>query len=239
MREGVLAPWYSPDRASLFGAAIACILVIGFVIVVTGKVLGDAYDADKKNKSSSGSSRGSGGGKEEAWYLRELRKRKGEKESETITRVGKDNKEWQAKLEKMKDEDKKKTVERRKKEIEVLRKELEKRKMPLVALEIGGASGSGKSKKVKGDSKPPGDVVKADTGDKVKTSSKLKRFFLGPLADGPPKDKSLTHPATMTLPAEGGPGWKPADDAIAHAAIRGGASRAENMANDLVKQKNA
>lgn len=238
MREGVLAPWYSPDRASLFGAAIACILVIGFFIVITGSVLGEAYDADKKNKSSSGSSRGSGGGKEEAWYLRELRKRKGEKESETITRVGKDDKEWQAKLEKMKDEDKKKTVERRKKEIEVLKKELEKRKMPLVALEMEGA-GKSKEKKVKGDSKPSGDVVKADAGAKVKTSSKLKRFFLGPLSDGPPKDKSLTHPATMTLPAEGGPGWKPADAAIAHGAIRGGASRAENMANDLVKQKNA
>lgn len=147
----------------------------------------------------------------------------------------------------MDEETKKKEVDKRKKELATLKKELEKRKLPLVALDwdFDPKKGKGKSKSKgkevgKSNEKEKGDKGKVDDG--AKEPGRLKKMLLGPLASGPPKDTSLSSKkasktSSRDLPAEGGPGWKPADDAVAHAAIRGGASRAENMANSLVRQK--
>lgn len=181
----------------------------------------------------------------DAWYIRELSKRKREKEKETVTRNKAQEAAFVGRLKKMDREMRRVEVGKKRKELEILRKELGKRKMPLVGLDwelgdgksrAGGKSGTGKGSKGeektrKGKEKEArAPDTKGEAAVDAKPPGKLKKLLLGPLASGP-KDRSKSRSAA------GGPGWKPADDAVAHAAIRGGAIRAESMANDLVAQK--
>lgn len=214
-----------------------------------GKILGSAYDTETSQRKTSSSSKGEN---VEAWYIRELSKRKQETKEETIKRNKAQEDAFVGKLRNMDEEYRKKEVEKRKKELGMLKKELEKRKLPLVGLDWDfdkgksrGASKKGeKDKKSRGHKKENKEVEGRGSGGKE--PGRLKKMLLGPLASGPPKDTSLASKKTSksessttmaALPKEGGPGWKPADDAVAHAAIMGGAVRAENLANDLVQQK--
>ena len=94
LREGILAPWYSPARPNALIVLLIASLTLAFLIVVTGKILGDAYDLEKSTSRSSGSSRDKDRGGGEPWPATELKKRQGESESETKKRMGAQEKEF-------------------------------------------------------------------------------------------------------------------------------------------------
>jgi hypothetical protein len=227
------------------------ILTVAFLIILTGKILKPVYTSEAASRKTSKSS-SSKGENVEAWYVRELSKRKAERPDATVKRNKEQERSLIGRLKAMDEERRGKEVAKRQEELKKLKKELERRKMPLVALDWdfaagdkGGKRGSGSGSK----GKRSGGTDKDDVGKKSpeggggREPGRLKKLLLGPLSGGPPRDTSLSAKkasssgGAMALPREGGPGWKPADDAVAHAAIRGGAVRAESLANSLVKQK--
>lgn len=234
LRESSLKAYYSPNKPTLSLILLALLVTVACLIVLTGKILHPTYDSDTAARKSS-----SKGAEVDSWYVRELSKRKKEKEKETIARNKEQEASFVGRLAKMDKETRDREVKKRKQEMELLRKELTKRKLPLVGLDWD-LDGKGKNKKKssgpsrsgKGDdkakSKEEGQSEKGQPG-------KIRKMLLGPLADGVPKE--TTSGGGKSLLKDGGPGWRPADDAVAHAAIRGGAARAESMANNLVAQK--
>ena len=243
-----MAPWYNPARPSPHIPLLVTFITAALLIVILGKVLGSAYDADAKSSSRSsslGSSRNA-----EDWPSREMRKRKNEKEADTKARVEREVKEWKEKLGKMSSQDRAKAMEKRKKEVGLVKKELEKRKLSTKGLELylGSSKGKDDAKDKEGkkdnDDKQKG-KHKGGTSprEKTKTSNKIKGFFLGPPGSAMRSKNASAEEGSKTklfngVPAQG-PGWKAADDAVAHAAIRGGAARAEELGNQLVAQKKA
>lgn len=215
-------------------AALLFILTITLLIGTTNKILASAYKTDTSARKAA-----SKGEELDAWHVRELSKRKRESEKETIERNKAQEASFVGSLRKVDETTREKEVGKKRKELEALKKELQKRKMPLVALDWDFGDTAKKGKKSTTDEKDKGkegEKTSKDLGDgEAKSPGKLKKLLLGPLASGPPQERSKRK--NQGLPAEGGPGWKPADDAVAHAAIRGGAIRAESMANNLVAQK--
>lgn len=201
--------------------------------MLTGKILHATYDSDTSARKTAPSSKGAD---VDPWHMRELAKRKKESEKETITRNKDQEASFVGRLAKMDKDARDKEVKKRKQEMELLRKGLTKRKLPLVALDWD-YDGKGKAKRASGSggSRNSSDKASSKEGAKNdKEPGKLKKMLLGPLADGVSRDAGS---GGNSLPKEGGPGWKPADDAVAHAAIRGGAARAESIANNLIAQK--
>jgi len=237
LRESPLTPWYCPGRPYLPVGAIALIVAIILLIGATTKVLRPAYKSDTSARKAA-----SKGEDVDAWHIRELSKRKKESEKETIERNKAQEASFIGRLKKMDGATREKELKKKKKELEALKKELQKRKMPLVALDWDlGVNDKDKGRekykdkgkdrdKAKDKGKVKGkDKGQAKSNDKSEPS-KLKKLLLGPLASGSAQGPKSDLPSS-------GPGWKPADDAVAHAAIRGGAIRAESMANSLVAQK--
>ena len=236
-------PYYSPDRPSLPVAALCLILTVALLIAISNKLLSSAYVSDTVSRKAA-----SKGEDVDAWYIRELSKRKRESEKQTVTRNKAQEAAFVGRLKKMDEKMRQVEVGKKRKELEILRKELGKRKMPLVGLDwelgdgksgksgAGGKSGTGKGSKGEEKTRKGKEKearvpdTKGEAAVDAKPPGKLKKLLLGPLASAP-KERSKSRSAA------GGPGWKPADDAVAHAAIRGGAIRAESMANDLVAQK--
>ena len=174
-----------------------------------------------------------------------MQKRSSEKPEETKARVGKERKEWEAKLKGKSGQEKKKETDQRKKDEIQLKALLEKKKLPLIGLD--GVSSEKDAKTSKSKSKDD-DGAKDEKAGKEKKSfgSKVKRLFLGrQLSDALDRKKAEDKgekpvvAVTTTLPREGGPGWKPADDAVAQAAIAGGAARAEAMGNQMAADRRA
>ena len=159
-----------------------------------------------------------------------------------MKRMEKEVNNWKEGLGKMKGDERAKAMEKRAKEVEVVKKELKKRKLPIVGLDL--YIGSSKAKRdAEGESekkneKKTEDEVKSSgrrrADENVKSSSKLKRFISRSAKGIDSNDKPAK--TIHDVPAEG-PGWKAADDAIAHAAIRGGAVRAEDQAKKLLAEK--
>ncbi|KAK1921236.1 hypothetical protein DB88DRAFT_500095 [Papiliotrema laurentii] len=248
LRNSALSPWYSTDKPPLALGLLIGIGIIAMLVVVTGKILHAAYDKDKIVARKTGK-----GQDIEAWYIRELQKRKVETEQETLKRDKAQEAAFVGRLRKMTDEEKRnKEIKTRREEIQMLKKELKRRKMPIIGLDwdfegnkkkknTAVSKGVDKLKGMVGVGKkddPQTKSKQSQTSDGTKEPGKLKKMLLGPFASGPPKDTSLSaNKPSASGNVRSGPGWRAADDAVAHAAIRGGAARAENLANSLVKQK--
>ncbi|ORX41243.1 hypothetical protein BD324DRAFT_648123 [Kockovaella imperatae] len=226
-------PGFSVARPPLLPWVAALCALATLLIIALGKILGSAYDSEAKSISASSSSSlsSSSSSRGEAWPARELRKRKSEKDDETKIRLEKEVAAWRTSLKKMDDEEKEKAEEKRQKEVEAVRKELEKRKLSTKYLELylrGNSRGTERSSK--GTPTKP-----AEDSSKLKVSEKVKGFLFGPPGTAM-RTKKEDNVAVTKTPAQG-PGWRAADDAVAHAAIRGGAARAESLGNQLVAQK--
>ena len=252
LRTGHLKDLYSPTIPPRPMGLAVIPLTLLFLIVISGLILHKAYDvaaASSKSSSSGRSSSSSGGAtgekKGDDFVTREIAKRKAEKPEETKKRAKAVEAEFMGRLAKMDSERRGKEIERRKKEIEMLKKELARRKLPPTGLEWdwrkaeksakGKSSGGSEAKKDGGDKKDKdNEKEKAEKGEDKKEKPSALKSIAGKISG---KDKDKDEGAVKAVKLKGGPGWAPADDAVAHAAIMGGAARAENMANNLVKQK--
>lgn len=255
LREGFLSPWYSPSPPNFTIALLLILFTIGFLIVVMGHIIRDGYDASSKSRSKSESSPSSS---QTEWRDKEVKKRKEEKGKPEVTakRFEEDKKRWEEKLGKMTEAERRKEMKIRRGEEQRLIANLRKVDLPLIGLPGGGSEGKSK-KKGKGGEKGKGkeqgnrDGKKNEEGGKEggkKTfGSKIKRVFLGrQLADALDRKKAEERGETTAtvstksmakVKTEGGPGWKAADEAVAHAAVASGAVRAEAMGNKMVAEK--
>ena len=248
LREGPLASWYSPSPPNRLAALLTVIVSVALLIVITGIIIGDSYEHKDKDKGDSSSYSRTSSTESSAWLARELRKRKDEaKEPETTEkRVAKENKDWEDKLAKRPDREREKYMKERTKDVDLLRESLRNSGLPLVALDVPGL----KKANARARSKDEKKVTKAEggTGEKKSFGLALKRVFLGrQLADALERRKAESRPEEGTavvttmlrsqVTAEGGPGWKAADDAVAHAAVSSGAARAEALAKRMAAEK--
>ena len=248
LREGSLASWYSPRPPSLFTGLLMSFLTIFIVYHLAKKLIGDGYDSEPKSNTSNTSQSGqpSSHNDSEAWLQRELRKREQEKGDPQVTekRVKEERQKWEESLESKPDMARSKEMKARGREEQQLRSQLQKRGLPLV-----GFSGTSKSKKDKKEEgkrddgnrkeKERNTHVEEKRGERKSFGSKLKRAFLGrQLSDSVNRlDSNEDHRKTQSretkIPLAGGPGWRPADEAVAQAALAGGEARAEALGNRM------
>ena len=214
------------------------------LVVVTGKIIGDGYDTKPKRKDSSSSSSSSKDKEVSEWLQREIRKRKEEDKDtkKTEQRVEKEKRGWKEGLEKMTEVDSGKAKKSRTADVSRLREELKKRGLPLVALEDP-RSNAAKGKTVKTKTTSTATATRT-TGEKRSFGSKVRRAFLGrQLSDAMERKKggmgtgATTVTTNTAVISAGGPGWKAADEAVAQAAVAGGAARAESLANRTAAEK--
>lgn len=219
--------------------------------LVMHKIIGDGHKAKIKedrppSSSRSGSSQDSG----PDWIDRQVRKRAEEKDDPQATekRVGEEKKVWEAKLKKMAEADRGKAMKDRRNDEQRLLDQLRKKGLPIVGLDSVGVK---KSRTEKREEKKAEKVEKKkekeENGESRSFGSKVKRAFLGrQLADSLEKRKAEKDAESgsagvvrtvQTTEVKGGPGWKAADDAVAQAAIEGGAMRAEALASRMNAEK--